>query len=176
MEFLEIKERLAKLETAKLIDVVKNYRQYGYNDEIRNYAITLLEKKGISTSDLQLTGNFENAKYEYVGQVFNSFNKNSKIAFIFYAGFVCIRFILPHLLTRTESINILLLIAYILSFVVFFIFLLISFLDQSKFYKLTGDDYGADGALVYLFIGMPFYIFMYFVFQKQMRERFKLVT
>lgn len=176
MELFEIKERLERLDANKLIDVVKNYRQYGYSDEIRNYAITLLEQRGITRSDLQLTGNFENSKYDHVRHVFNAFNRNSKIAFILYTVFVSVRFILPHLLKRTDSVSTLLLVVYILSFVTFFIFLLISFLDQSRFYKLAGDDYGTDGALVYLFIGMPFYIFMYFVFKKQMREKLKLVT
>lgn len=33
-------ERLKKLDTDKLIDVVKNYRQYGYDENLRNSAIS----------------------------------------------------------------------------------------------------------------------------------------
>lgn len=176
MELFEIKDRLERLDSNKLIDVVKNYRQYGYNDEIRNYALTLLEQRGITKTDLQLTGNFENAKYDYVNHVFNSFKRNSKLAFVFYVVLFSARFILPQLLKRSEGVTTLILVAFILSFVAYFIFLLLSFLDQSKFYKLVGDDYGTDGALVYLIVGMPFYVFMYFVFQRQMDERLKLIT
>ena len=44
-------ERLKKLDTDKLIDVVKNYRQYGYEENLRNSAISLLEERGITTVD-----------------------------------------------------------------------------------------------------------------------------
>jgi hypothetical protein len=175
MELSELKERLARLDSSKLIEIVKNYRQFGYNDEIRNHALLLLEERGITKTDLQLTGNFENAKYDYVNDVFTSFKRNSKLAFLFYILFLLTRFILPQLL-RNFNGSPLFVVLFVLCLVLFFIFLLVSFLDQSKFYKLTGDDYGTDGALVYLFLGMPFYIIMYSVFQNQMNEKLKTIA
>ena len=82
MEFSEIQERLNKLDTEKLIEVVKNYRQYGYTAEVRNYALSLLEKQGIDRSDLQLTGNFENKAFNLASDSYDAYNKNSKIAFV----------------------------------------------------------------------------------------------
>ena len=37
---------LNKFDNDKLIDVVKNYKRYGYDDEIRDYAINLLKERG----------------------------------------------------------------------------------------------------------------------------------
>src|SRR5688572_14811446 len=152
MELPEIKERLARLESNKLIDVVKNYRQYGYNEEIRNYALVLLEERGITSTDLHLTGNLENAKYEYVNHVFSSFKLKSNLAFLFYGLIIFIKFILPYIFRNPESSIPLLPVIFILSFLSYLVLLALSFLDQSKFYKLTGDDYGTDGALLYLII------------------------
>ena len=36
---------LNKFDNDKLIDVVKNYKRYGYDDELRDYAINLLERE-----------------------------------------------------------------------------------------------------------------------------------
>ena len=176
MELLDIKERLASLDSDKLIDVVKNYRQYGYNDEIRNYALVLLEERGITKTDLQLTGNLENANYDYISQVFSSFKRMSNLAFLFYGLIIIIKFILPHILKNPVDSIPFLSVLFILSIVAYLIFLILSFIYQSKFYKLAGDDYGSDGALVYLIVGMPFYIVMYFVFQAQMNEKVKTIT
>jgi hypothetical protein len=55
----------------------------------------------------------------------------------------------------------------------YFVFLIKSFLNQSKFYKAIGKDYGVDGALIYGVAGMPLYFFMYFFFKNQMKDKLK---
>lgn len=45
---LELKNKISSLSVDKLEDIVKNYRQYGYSDEIRNYCIEILTKRGVS--------------------------------------------------------------------------------------------------------------------------------
>lgn len=176
MELSEIKDRLIRLDSNKLIDVVKNYRQYGYSDDIRNYALTILEERGITRDDLQLTGNLENTKYDYANEVFASFKKNSKTAFLFYGLGIIIRVIIPRFYTNSTFPGTIISIAFILAIAIYFFFLVRSFLDQNQFYKLTGEEYGTEGALMYLFLGMPFYIVMYFTFQSQMKERLKMIT
>jgi hypothetical protein len=79
----EKEERLKKLDTDKLMDVVKNYRQYGYDEGFRNSAISILADRGISQEQLELTGNFVNRNYDFANEIYKSFSKNSKIAFIF---------------------------------------------------------------------------------------------
>lgn len=74
--------RLKNLSDGKLIDVVKNYRQYGYDENMRTSALSLLENRGITKKQLELTGNLENKNYDYAGRLYNANKKNSKIAFL----------------------------------------------------------------------------------------------
>ena len=55
---------LNKFDNDKLIDIVKNYKRYGYNDTLRNYVINLLEERGWSREDLQQLGYLPNNNYD----------------------------------------------------------------------------------------------------------------
>ena len=57
MEDIDI---LKKFDNAKLIDIVKNHQRYGYDDELRDSAICLLEERGWSREELQLFGYLTN--------------------------------------------------------------------------------------------------------------------
>ena len=168
MDDSNLKSRLAKLDSSKLIEIVKNYRQYGYSKEIRAYAIDLLEKQGITIEDLRLTGNLENAKYTYANELYLAFRQNSLLSLIFY----CLSIILKAASTfHFISLGSGTLFLFIFLVVLFFFFLIRSFIKQNDFYKLIGSDLGSEGALIYLLFGMPFYMVMYFVFQSQMKEK-----
>ena len=53
---MEDSDILKRFDNDKLIDVVKNYKRYGYDDEIRDYAINLLKERGWSVEDLKTFG------------------------------------------------------------------------------------------------------------------------
>lgn len=53
---MENSDILKRFDNDKLIDVVKNYKRYGYDDEIRDYAINLLKERGWSIEDLKTFG------------------------------------------------------------------------------------------------------------------------
>ena len=59
MEDIDI---LKKFANAKLIDIVKNHQRYGYDDELRDSAICLLEERGWSREDLQQFGYLTNLR------------------------------------------------------------------------------------------------------------------
>tara|TARA_R110001583_G_scaffold60567_2_gene179810 strand:+ start:1008 stop:1532 length:525 start_codon:yes stop_codon:yes gene_type:complete len=166
-------ERLKNLDNKKLIDVVKNYRQYGYDENLRASAISILDARGITKEQLELTGNFDNKAYDYANQLYNSFSKNSKIAFILFLIILSTNIVIPILAVNSETLSILVLIANWVVLFGYFIFLIKSFLDQNRFYKTINQDYATEGALMYLFLGMPFYIIMYFYFKKQMKEKIR---
>ena len=44
---------------------------------------------------------------------------------------------------------------------------------MNQFYKLINEDYGTEGILIYLFLGMPFYILMHFYFKNQIKDKMK---
>jgi hypothetical protein len=166
-------ERLNKLDDNKLIDVVKNYRQYGYDDELRTTAISILNDRGITKEQLQLTGDFENKTYDYAQELFSSFGKNSKIAFVLYGILLLTNILVPILAYNSETLGLFTLILNWVALIGFIVFLIKSFMNQNQFYKAINKDYGTEGALLYLFLGMPFYIFMYFYFRNQMKEKMK---
>src|SRR5579872_7022942 len=140
MDITTLKERLGKLDSNKLIDIVKNYRQYGYSDDVRLYAINLLEEQGISKEDLHLTGNLENATHNYAQDLYSSYNRNSIIAFVTYCFAIVIKGSLAYGLLLAGDIAA---IVFIILIVTYLIFLLRSFLNQNDFYKLTSADFGS---------------------------------
>ena len=68
---------LNKFDNDKLIDIVKNYKRYGYNDALRNYVINLLGERGWSREDLQQFGYLTNNNYDEVQSIQKKFiNRN----------------------------------------------------------------------------------------------------
>lgn len=167
------RERLARFDNDKLIDVVKNYKQYGYDEELRETAVTILLERGITREELKVTGSFENEKFNYAHDLFNSFLKNSRIAFLTYLILFVSRVATPLIPYESTAITTAFLIVTILGFILYFVFLIMSFMNQNQFYKELGQEYGTEGALLYLFLGMPFYMFMYFYFRNQMKEKMR---
>lgn len=51
---VDITFRLQAMDNNKLMDVVKNHRQYGYSDSVRNTAIEILKSRGVLEEDLIL--------------------------------------------------------------------------------------------------------------------------
>ncbi|MFY0603793.1 MAG: hypothetical protein JXQ93_07565 [Flavobacteriaceae bacterium] len=164
-------ERLKNLENNKLIDVVKNYRQYGYTEELRLAALKLLHQRGITKEELEYRGQFENKTYSKAKKLYDLFSRNSKIAFVFYGALLLFAIFDPFFKSNSGTITILYLITNILVFVFYTTFLILSFVNQHKFYKMINLDNIFEGVVVYLFLGAPFYIFMYFYFRNQMGEK-----
>ena len=67
-------------------------------------------------------------------------------------------------------------IVYILSFILFAVFLIKSLIDHSDFYKTIGKDLGAGDYFIYLVMGLPFYLFMYFYYRNEMKEEMKMIN
>ena len=168
-------EKLQKLDNEKLIDVVKNYRQYGYEESLREAAISLLEERGISREQLKLTGDFENKTYDSADELYFSFKRNSKIAFILYALFLIFKILIPVVGYNFESWAFTMQLANWVLIITYLIFLIKSFMNQSQFYNAIGREYGAEDIILYFFLGMPFYIFMYFYFGNKMKELMKMI-
>lgn len=159
------------LDNSKLMDVVRNYRQYGYDEKLRAKAISLLEDRGVSKEHLKLSGNFTNQSYDFAIQLYGAFSRNSKIAFILYGIVFVSNIFISVVPDRLETLGLLGLFVNIGALLLYFAFLIKSFMNQNEFYSAIKQEY--DGALIYVFVGMPFYIFMYFYFRNQMKEKIK---
>ncbi len=168
-------ERLKNLDNAKLKDVVKNYRQYGYNEEIRDSAIEILESRGYNIEDLKFSGNLENRSYDQAEQYFKLFDKQSKLAFMFYLLILIVKILTPTILTSTELIQLIIVIAFWLSLIGYIITLIKSFISQSKYYKLVGKEDNQLSPGLFFTVGMLLYIVMYFVFRKQIKDDINMI-
>ena len=171
----DISTTLKALDNNKLIDIVKNYKQYGYDQCTRSAAISILEERGFSTQDLKMTGNFENQKFEEANMYYDSFFKNSKIALVSYI-LIFLSNIIPEFIT-SESNSILTLSVALnwISVIVYLVFLIKSLLDHNKLYKLIGNEYKTNGTTMYYVLGAPFYFILYFVFKKQIYNEMKTI-
>ncbi len=166
---------LESFDDEKLIDIVKNYRQYGYDGRLRARALALLEKRGIDKEQLVLTGNFDNSAYDSALGIYASFDRNSKRALVLYI-LLFVTLLVPMLLSGESPLaDATTVIVIICLGALYFFFLLRSFFNQYQFYGVTGQKYGADGALSYVLLGMPFYVLMFFYYRGRMKEQMRYI-
>jgi lipopolysaccharide export system permease protein len=166
-------DRLNNLENKQLIDIVKNYKQYGYDKEIRDKAILLLEERGVSQEHLRLTGNLENTDYSHAIELYASFVFNSRIAFFLYLSILLNSLLIPLFLSSYGTFLHFGSVANWVLPIFYFTFLIKSFLDQDQLYKKINAETSSENILVYLFLGIPFYILAYFYFKNQIKEKMK---
>ena len=69
---------LDQFENHKLIDVVKNFRQFGLSLNYKQAALKILNKRGISELELKMGGNLSNQNYENALRNYIDFKENSK--------------------------------------------------------------------------------------------------
>ena len=161
---------LEKYDDKKLIDVIKHYRQYNYNIEYRNSALSILNSRGITEQQLKFGGNLTDHKYEESLRLKYSYEENSKLAFILYG--LSLVMILPGAILRNNGYpsigNVLVITGNLLS--ILYLFTLIkSFIDHSNLNKLLGKN-KASNALMYLLLGLPLYFVFYFYQKKKINE------
>lgn len=136
-------EALNKFDNDKLIDIVKNYKRYGYDDELRNYAIGLLCERGWTKEELQAFGYLANPDYEEAVVQFNAYRRNSLIgicALLFSGGILA-----P----------------------IYLILLIMSYRNVTKFYKALGRN--EDETLLFNTLG----VIAYFHLRGKMKEELK---
>ena len=134
---------LNKFDNDKLIDVVKNYKRYGYDDELRDYAIFLLGERGWNREDLQQFGYLTNHDYDEAEKQYKAYKRNSLIGIctlIFSGGILA---------------------------VVYLIFLIMAYQNVAKFYKALGRD--EDETALFYVLG----VLAYFHLKGRMKEELK---
>lgn len=154
-------ERLLKirnLDNAKLIDIVKNYKQYDYPSEFRSEALKILAERGITNNALKISGNLDNNKYDNAEQIFKKFTQNNNITLFFYfaSGLAYI------------SNNVAL--GFILS-LLFLGVMIFVFSNRNDFYRAIKEDDKDFSTTLFVFVGIPFYFFIYFMTKNEMKEK-----
>ncbi len=172
----ELADKLLTLDNNKLIEVVKNYKQYRYKEETRNLALQILKERGIDDMHLKLTGNFENIKYKKAEGWYKSFQQNSRMAFILY-GLSIFSWLIASIFTKMPTFLMVIMVVNQLLFIVFyFVFLVKSFLDESKLNKILGKKNVYGNAFIYFSFGIFLYALFYFYFKRKLKEEMELIN
>ena len=165
-------ELLQKLDNSKLIDAVKNYRQYGYDDALRNEAIRILESRGISVEDLKKTGNFTSQDYESAEGYYMAYQRYSTWAIACFALFIASIALCSG--TREGGMFTVAVIAKLITGIAFPAFIIIAAVNQKNFYKVLGKDFETSIALFYT-IFFPFYFLLFLFYRSQMKEEMRMI-
>lgn len=159
----------------KLIDLLKNYRQYDLDRSYKNTALQILNSRGVTEQELRFGGNLFNEKYESALRHKNAYDENSKIGFILYI----VAFVLDiggAILKNNgfPTIGKVLLIIGIISTVLYLIAFVKSLIAQSNFYKALGKKIMTN-SIVFIILGIPLYFLYYIYFNRKMKEDLKQV-
>nr|WP_281261087.1 LptF/LptG family permease [Algibacter marinivivus] len=158
----------------RLIDIIKNYREYSYSSKYRNTALSIINTRGISTQQLKFSGNLFNEKYEEAIRLKNKFEEDSKLAFILYIIFYSLTLIgLVLENNKFELIGSVLSITGIISGIFYLFSLVKSFISSSNFYKHL-EKASFSNALIFLLVGFPLYFLIYLFQKKKMNEELNI--
>lgn len=149
-------QKLQHMQTSMLIDVVKNYKQYGYTDELRESALLILNERGINEQSLKLSGNLNNFKYEHARDEYRKFVTNSYIALAL--------FILSFLSFSTTAL------VSMFIYVIALLFVGFSFNNTKKLSKLLNDK-TIDYSVIFIFLSVFLYFILFFVISSQIKEK-----
>lgn len=159
----------------KLIDIVKNYRQYDIDESYRNTALQLLNTRGITEEELRFGGNLQNENYENALRYKTAYDENSKITLVLYLFYTVFGFggaVLNN--NGFPTLGTIFIILGVLSLILFLITLFKAFINQSNFYKLFGQGKNMN-ILMVVFLGIPLYFIYSIFFDRKMKEDLKQI-
>lgn len=165
--------RLLGYSDNKLIDVIKNYRQYDMDVEYKNSSIQILEDRGITRQELKYAGNLSNDTYENALGHKNAYENNSIIAFRLYI-IMAIAAVTGLVLNNNgfPAIGITLIVIGAIAAIFYLTFLFKSFDALSKFYKNLDKK---TNVFALYSLGIVFYFLLYFYFKKKLLEDIKQI-
>ena len=159
----------------KLIDIIKNYRQYDFDIAYRNTALEIMNTRGVTESELKYSGNLVNDNYENALRHLASYKEYSTIALILYIAYAL--FGLIGAVLNNNGFPVLGPVLIILGFfalILFLVALIKSYTNQTSFYKLL-DKNRASNIILLLLIGIPLYFIYQIFFNKKMQEELKQI-
>ncbi len=156
----------------QLKDILKNYRQYNYSDDVRRAALRELSLKGYSELQLKMTGDFENTTYSEAVRAYNSFLKFSKKGVIFSLGSMglLVVFIIAKIyFSHIEFLVMGLFIVTIASFLLFYYFVTSAMHFNKKFCTMIKKPDQAESIVLVRIVGP----LIYFVIHKRAKKSMK---
>ena len=161
---------LDQFENHKLIDVVKNFRQFGLSLNYKQAALKILNKRGISELELKMGGNLSNQNYENALRNYIDFKENSNLALVFNLLTIVLGFG-GSILSNNEfsTIGQAMSGIAVISLIFFVIVFQKTTSNQSDFYKLLNVKF-LTNAFVFIILGIPLFFLYRIFFIKKMKE------
>ncbi|MBC2846245.1 LptF/LptG family permease [Winogradskyella flava] len=167
---------LQEYDNDKLINVIKNYRDFDYTVEYKNSAISILSLRGVTKQELKLAGNLTDQNYIETIRLKNEYEEDSKLALILYV--IALIFMIPGRILENNKFptegNVLFIIGIVI-FVIFIMALIKSFARHSDLYKHLGENKSMN-AVLFLLLGLPLYFVFYFIQKIQITKLLKSNT
>ena len=159
----------------KLIDLLKNYRQYDLDRSYKNTALQILNLRGITEEELRFGGNLTNEKFESALRYKNNYEENSRMGLFLYIialtldlfGAILNNNGFPVLGKTLLGIGILATILFLISFVK-------TLSSQSNFYKVL-ENKVMGNSIVLVILGIPLYYLYFIYFNRKMEEDLKQI-
>ena len=161
---------LDQFENDKLIDIVKNFRQYGLSLNYKQTALKILNTRGISELELKMAGNLSNQNYENALRLYIDFKENSKLALVLNVLTIVLG-LGGSFLSNNEfpTLGQILSGIAILSLIFFVVVFQKTTSNQSDFYKLLSIKF-LTNSFVFIILGIPLFFLYRPFFIKKMKE------
>ncbi|WP_347925631.1 LptF/LptG family permease [Pontimicrobium sp. SW4] len=159
----------------KLIDIVKNYRQYDMDVSYRNSSIKILNSRGITEEELRFGGNLQNENYENALRYKINYTENSALSFKLY--FISLFLdIIGAVLNNNgfPTIGITMMAIGAITSLGFLIYLFRSFISLSNFYKLSTNKNNIN-IFALMIIGIPLYFLIFYYYKNKLSEDLKQI-
>jgi lipopolysaccharide export system permease protein len=147
----------------QLKDIVKNYKQYNYSENMRWAAIDKLAVLGITTEHLKVQGYYENKNYVEAERHYKKFRTHSKWTLVTYLLFVVVSVITSLLDSEYLFFDILFVVLY-------YYFVIMQMLSISDFNKAIGKPPPTGFIIIMCVTGPISYLFFHVYFKKRMKE------
>ena len=159
----------------KLIDILKNYRQYELHISYYNTALQLLDSRGLSKQNLKFGGNLINENYENALRYKSAYDDYSRIALVLYITYVV--FGVGGLVLNNNgfpTLGPIFIIIGVLSFIIFIIALIKAYINQTNFYKLLENN-KASNIIALILLGIPLNFIYKGFFSKKFEDDLKQI-
>ncbi len=158
----------------KLIDIIKNYRQYDFDESYRNTSLLLLKNRGISKEELRYGGNLYNENYENALRYKTAYDENSRIGMVLYIAYVIL--IISGLVLNNNgfpTFGTILIIFGAICTAIFLIALIKAYVNQTNFYKIVSKN--KSNIFPLLILAIPLYIIYEQFISKKIKEDLKQI-
>lgn len=167
--------KLNEYSDQKLIDLLKNYRQYDLDRSYKNTALKILNSRGVTEQELRFAGNLVNETFESALRYKNNYRENSRMGLFLYI--IALVFDLSGAILNNNGFPVLgktLLGIGILATVLFLISFAKTLSNQTNFYKVLGHKIMSN-SIVFIILGIPLYFLYYLYFNRKMKEDLKQI-